>query len=62
MMPESEAIAIARKASRAATRANIMAVAALIVAVIAIAVSVIPFFFDQTDPLSAAVRAFLDSI
>ncbi len=56
MTPEFEAMAMARKASRAAGRANIIAVAALIIAVIAIAVSVIPLFIDQTDPLSAAVR------
>jgi hypothetical protein len=62
MTLESEEMAIARKALHAATRANIIAVAAVIVAIVAIAVSVVPLFFDQADPLSAAVRALLDSI
>jgi hypothetical protein len=66
---QSEHMAIVRSAKdaaeqaiRSARRANIIAVAAVIVAVIAIAVSTIPLFVDQTDPLSASIRTFLDSI
>lgn len=62
MTPDSEQMTVARQAARAARRANIIAAAALIVAVIAVAISVMPLFLDQADPLSAAVRAFLDSI
>jgi hypothetical protein len=66
---QSEQIAIARSAKeaadqaiRSARRANIIAVVAVIVAVIAIAIATIPLFVDQADPLSVAIRTFLDSI
>jgi hypothetical protein len=66
---QSEQMAMARSAKdaakeavRSARRANIIAVGAVIVAFIAIAVVAIPLFVEQADPLSAAIRTFLDSI
>ena len=52
----------AEQAVRSSRRANIIAVVAVIVAVIAVGVAAIPLFVDQADPLSAAIRTFLDSI